>query len=501
VDDTTFVSATVPDPTSVSIDEIPDNITIYQGGTYRLSADVLPALASQELGWNVTNTDDYTISQDGDLYAIPRDFNTSTRVVARSVVDYAIYDELYVSTPMALPTGIEITASDDDVEYGAIFSLGVNITPSYADQSYTVSFDPDDSVWAYDSVNQEVYAPTGDYTVTITVETSNGFTDTLTISAVAPVAETVNIRENIFYKNLAGQNWLAPDSSVQLLVTFDPAGSSADVSWSLADGNSQASLSSTGVYTPNGERQELVDAGIPGHTDEILIVSTYDDPTDVSITGLTSITVGSSTQLGVDVAPVTADPNVSWYKYDPLGAFTMTSGGEITAVKTGSCVVTATGAGGEAGSRSIYATGDSGSGCIDRNTLIPMFNGPARRARSITVDDVLIGYDEVTQTNVPVRVTMVKPDWYKEYYVFNEDLKITTAHPIYTLRNDEWAWMDASEILVGDSLLGLEGKIIPVDTKTFVEQRIDVIAIDVEDIDNYYAGTDPILVHNVQSKE
>ena len=93
---------------------------------------------------------------------------------------------------------------------------------------------------------------------------------------------------------------------------------------------------------------------------------------------------------------------------------------------------------------------------------------------------------------------MAAHDSYSSYYLINNDLKITKEHPVYVHRNNEWSWIDSSEIEIGDGLLGLDGKITPVETKTFLEEHIDVVTLNVEDIDNYYAGKVPVLIHNVE---
>ena len=498
------VESIAPTPTAVTIEEIPDNIDIWQGIDFQMSASVTPAIADQSITWSVTNTTDFSIDQNGLLSATYRSIDTTTRVVARATADPAIYDEYQIIANRGLPTSISIGMNTDYMNYSTSRPILVTILPSEANQDYTVTFTPDDEGWVYDSINELVYSPPTASTVLITATSTNALEDSVTISASTAPFESATIDINSFSANAAGHLWMAPNSTKQLTSTPLPVGSVPPaLEYELRDSLFQptdSTITVQGLYTIAEDEEDLIKLTGPGGStdyDSIEVTSVYDNPTALVITGLSSITVGSPSQLGVIVQPVSGNPEVVWTKDDPGNHFTLSATGVIEATSTGSCVVTATAVGGVTRTKTIYSTG-GGGGCIDRNTLIPMYDGSVSRARSLKIGNIIIGYNEVTQTNVPVKVVYASSNYYTSYYLINEDLKITKEHPVYILRNDVWSWIDSSEIMIGDELLGLDGKFILVESKTYLEERIDVITLNVEDVDCYFAGKEPVLVHNIE---
>jgi uncharacterized repeat protein (TIGR02543 family) len=174
-----------------------------------------------------------------------------------------------------------------------------------------------------------------------------------------------------------------------------------------------------------------------------------------------------------------------------------------------------------AGGGTIYAfwtvdTGGGGGGCIAVDTPIVMEDGTTRRADEIYVGDRIRSYvingmiDEEDPTWVnfttdstegTYEVSTVKQadrDWFREYYLINNDLKITKQHEIF-VKNSEtglWGWVEAPNISVGDSLFGVNGEEIEVTEIILVPERLDVITLNVEETDTYFGGNTPVLIHN-----
>lgn len=167
----------------------------------------------------------------------------------------------------------------------------------------------------------------------------------------------------------------------------------------------------------------------------------------------------------------------------------------------------------------VTATGGStggggGGGCIAMNTPVLMFDGTTKTAETLVVGDEVAGHkmpgmiDESTPgwqdwtttdhagERVAARVRSVKHDWYKFYYVINDDIKITTQHEIFVQQDGTWGWRDVSEIRVGDKLLGAHGNLVNVGKVVRIDKPIDVIVLDVESNDTYFAGNNPVLIHN-----
>ena len=160
--------------------------------------------------------------------------------------------------------------------------------------------------------------------------------------------------------------------------------------------------------------------------------------------------------------------------------------------------------------------GGFGGGCIASNTPLLVPNG-AILARDVEVGMTLLGRSVVGMPNgdtegweewksesiegevTEVVVKRVVHDTYNKYFHINDDLRITTNHRIMVKVDSEWSWMYADDICVGDYLLGQDGEIL-VTSIEYVIAPLDVVTMDVEDIDNYFAGETPVVVHNVENE-
>lgn len=168
--------------------------------------------------------------------------------------------------------------------------------------------------------------------------------------------------------------------------------------------------------------------------------------------------------------------------------------------------------------RATVYSGGGGGGCISIDTPIYFADGSYKNAELIKVGDKILGksipgmIDENTDgwedwttdslngsENVEVTVRSAKLDWYKQYWVINSDLKITQQHHLLVKRDGVWGWLDVRDMRIGDKLHGKGGHEVNVGTIKLVKERIDVMVIDVEEIDTYYAGKNPVLIHNLDS--
>ena len=101
-------------------------------------------------------------------------------------------------------------------------------------------------------------------------------------------------------------------------------------------------------------------------------------------------------------------------------------------------------------------------------------------------------------SNLEVSTATIKNmffDYKDGYYNINDGLlKVTNEHPLWGYRNNKWSWYTLEELLVGDKLLNYKGETIQVTKLEFIEGEVEVVNIDVEPLDVYFAGG--ILVHN-----
>jgi hypothetical protein len=161
-----------------------------------------------------------------------------------------------------------------------------------------------------------------------------------------------------------------------------------------------------------------------------------------------------------------------------------------------------------------------GGGCISVDTPIYYEDGTTKTAINLKPGDRIIGYTVpgMVDENTPgwkdwttntieggqeqvVTVRSATHDWYREYYIINSDLHITKDHALFVKTNTTWSWKDVNDMVIGDKLLGRDGKEVYVGTLTKVLDPIDVIVLDVEEIDTYFVGNRGVLVHNAPTQK
>ncbi len=155
--------------------------------------------------------------------------------------------------------------------------------------------------------------------------------------------------------------------------------------------------------------------------------------------------------------------------------------------------------------------------CFTTDTLIRMADGSEKAIEDVSVGEEVmsvkipnlpdedLGYNvwktwESTDdmSNLEVTGATIENMFfdYKEgyYNINNQLLKVTDEHPIWAYRNGKWTWCTAKELLVGDEVLNYKGENIKVDSISFIGGEVEVVNIDVEPLDVYFAGG--VLVHN-----
>ena len=149
-----------------------------------------------------------------------------------------------------------------------------------------------------------------------------------------------------------------------------------------------------------------------------------------------------------------------------------------------------------------------------------MYDGTFKVITDVNVGDTLIGYSQDSMIDesdgtwmswktdtlegdiVPVTVVQADIDYYKEYYVINKRIKITKSHPFFAKAKDSdvWGWIDSADLKVGDLLFKPDGSTEEVTSHEFKQRKLDVVTLNVENVDNYFAGLNPVLVHNTLVK-
>lgn len=118
--------------------------------------------------------------------------------------------------------------------------------------------------------------------------------------------------------------------------------------------------------------------------------------------------------------------------------------------------------------------------------------------------DVVLSYD-VTNPGQPFSCAVVgqriKTDSDKTYKIYtssapgSKPLEITPTHRLWVIRDGNGAWMDSTNVRVGDQLIDAEGNPVTVTQKDTIIGQIDVYNLITDYPNDFFANS--ILVHNV----
>ena len=151
--------------------------------------------------------------------------------------------------------------------------------------------------------------------------------------------------------------------------------------------------------------------------------------------------------------------------------------------------------------------------CFLKDTKILLNNSEYKNIQDLSENDILksSNIQDLDNNNVDIEYLL---NWYtkdfkyqesntkvkelykhftEQYYIINDELKITPEHLLFVKKNDIYEWYSAKNIKIGYELLISENKFIKVESIEEVNKRADVYNIKIEGTMNYYA--DNYLVH------
>ena len=153
-----------------------------------------------------------------------------------------------------------------------------------------------------------------------------------------------------------------------------------------------------------------------------------------------------------------------------------------------------------------------GSSCIAYGTLIEMSDGTFKPIEDIVVGDEVVSYN-INSLSLEEEAWI---GWYARYrifgektvstvvanrlgrngayYLINNNLKITNEHPMLMKKGDTITWESMKHLRVGHSIFNSDLEWIEVTSIERVVVEFQTGDLDVEQVDNYFAGG--ILVHN-----
>jgi hypothetical protein len=153
--------------------------------------------------------------------------------------------------------------------------------------------------------------------------------------------------------------------------------------------------------------------------------------------------------------------------------------------------------------------GTGGTTCLDENTLITLSNGQKKALKYLIIGEKVLSYkinNNITEsinwigdinegafdTSI---VKSIEKNYVKGYYVINDYLKATPFHPLLVRDNTGlWRWLLIKNVKIGYKLFKEDGSIMTVNSNVYLDAYIEIVKVDVEETDNYFAGG--ILNHN-----
>jgi len=135
------------------------------------------------------------------------------------------------------------------------------------------------------------------------------------------------------------------------------------------------------------------------------------------------------------------------------------------------------------------------NGCFVADTVIHTDKGE-KTIQTFAVGDMVyacnvltgeIGLKPVTKTYTRTVDGVVKVT------TGGQTITTTLEHPFWV---EKTGWVKAGKLVVGDRLKTLDGRVMAVDSIAFVQERVPVYNIEVDDWHSYYVGPQRVLVHN-----
>jgi hypothetical protein len=153
------------------------------------------------------------------------------------------------------------------------------------------------------------------------------------------------------------------------------------------------------------------------------------------------------------------------------------------------------------------------TGCLVYGTKVLMYDGSYKNVEDLIIGDIVkslsinglaagseLAWKEFSTTDFNYEeglsiIYNIQDDSFNEYYVINNNLKVTFEHPIFIKRNDECIFVQAENLTIGDYLFKSNNEFEIITSIDIIDEQIQTININIEENDVYF-GND-ILVHNV----
>lgn len=406
----------------------------------------------------------------------------------------------------------EVVSSSSVGLTGSISTSGTLITANrYFDVVETIPANASGTVTSYGNIKYYIYETRHKTDTMNAVVMNNTFTTTIDNSALN--LPTSWVGGAYFQANNAYQGSATYKAYAFGTVVFS---SNGNVYRRISVGYGAQVSTTLGAWKPSGAIASQYSVRITTYGTPTISKSTIEER--ISYTAIPALTSGSTTgwkSLGADVAchvdSESIGPATNFYYAENIKyRFEIKNNSTGTTLLNEICNTFS-----HIKSQHIDGSGGGGSGCILFSVPLWLADGT-----TIPIGDAAIGmevkskaykgiftvetegWQQWSNSNIVEAeettsiITGVKLDTFYEIYYINDDVAITKEHEILSFKGGSWKWRDVRDLAVGDFIV--DDANFEVEIKTLRKEfgKFDVVTLDVEDVDNYYVGVSPILVHN-----
>jgi hypothetical protein len=157
--------------------------------------------------------------------------------------------------------------------------------------------------------------------------------------------------------------------------------------------------------------------------------------------------------------------------------------------------------------------GGGGGGCLVYGTMVEMGDGTFKKVEDLELGEVVKSLSiKDLDTNIENNwkefytndfeyeeglsiITNIFDDSFTQYYVINNNLKLTFEHPVFIKRAEVCMFTQTENLVIGDYIFKENGQFELITSIDIIGDYVQTININIEENDVYFA--DGILVHNI----
>ena len=319
---TVNVEASTIEATGITVDKTSYELT--KGSTATLSYSVQPSDATDKnVTWTSSNTSVATINNNT-IKAVGIGTATITGRTSNGITA-----TVYV-TVTALPEAIRISSSTMNLKKGESSSLTYTITPAGTTDNVTWS-SSDTSVATVDNYGKVTAKKSG--TAVITVKTSNGFTDTCTVTVTSEVESIQFTESNITLD-------IGKEKQLELIIT--PADvPNADVTLTVADPTIVSINSNGKIKALKAGKTTITARTDNGKTATCTVTVNKVAPEKITVSPTSkTIYVGDTLSLTTQITPAEAANDKLTWSSNKTSVATVDANGKVTAKAAGTVTIT-----------------------------------------------------------------------------------------------------------------------------------------------------------------